>query len=124
MDAGAAETTGAAATPGDAGTVVVAVAGSTTVSVGVGVVVVVVVRSIVESTAPSGTFVAAPRAGSSSGGWGSSSLGAAVSGPMTGTNAMNPAAAATVTPIRARPAGYVRRRPKRWVPAMAIGSTR
>ncbi len=46
------------------------------------------------------------RCGSSSGGGGSSSLGAAVSGPMTGTSARNPAAAATVTPTRARPAGY------------------
>jgi hypothetical protein len=104
----------------------VAVAGSTTtVSVGAGVVVVVVVvRSMVESTEPSGTVVVSPWAGSSSGDCGSSSLGAAVSGPITGTSAMKPAAAATVTPIRARPAGYVRRRPKRCVPARTTGSTR
>ena len=108
-------TVGAPATAGGAGTVVVVAAGSTTVSgdVGVVVVVVLVVRSIVESTVPSGIVAVLPVAGSSSGGWGASSLGAAVSGPMTGTSARNPAAAATVTPIRARPAGYDRRRPER-----------
>jgi hypothetical protein len=103
---------------------VVVAAGSTTVSGEAGVVVVVVVvRSIVDSTVPSGTVAILPVAGSSSGGVGSSSLGAAVSGPMTGTSARNPAAAATVTPIRARPAGYDRRRPARWLLARCTGST-
>ena len=102
----------------------VVAAGSTTVSGDVGVVVVVVVlRSIVDSTVPSGIVAILPVAGSSSGGGESSSAGAAVSGPMTGTSARNPAAAATVTPIRARPAGYDRRRPARWLLARCTGST-